>query len=154
MGTVFIPIPSLPSLSLPPSFHCVLGVSHSGDQEHRNRIVQTFKPTPENSSFRRPQSDMNVASGCPQFSRLSVLDDPSYTKDDVIYSKFIVDTCMITCSSVSVTLRNSTALHTLQKHVGRPKIADGPMPIDLPCEPITAVYYIPISGTTLCIVIV
>jgi TNF receptor-associated factor 2/TNF receptor-associated factor 3 len=33
------------------------------DQEHRKHIVQTFKPTPESSSFRRPTTDMNVASG-------------------------------------------------------------------------------------------
>jgi TNF receptor-associated factor 2/TNF receptor-associated factor 3 len=65
------------------------------DQEHRKHIVQTFKPTPESSSFRRPQSDMNIASGCPQFSKLSVLDDESYTKDDVIYLKCIVDTSRI-----------------------------------------------------------
>ncbi|CAI8032497.1 TNF receptor-associated factor 2, partial [Geodia barretti] len=35
------------------------------DQDHRKHIVQTFKPTPESSSFKRPTSDMNVASGCP-----------------------------------------------------------------------------------------
>ena len=34
-------------------------------------------------------------SGCPQFSKLSVLDDESYTKDDVIYLKCIVDTSRI-----------------------------------------------------------
>ena len=33
------------------------------DQEHRKHIVQTFKPTPESSSFKRPTTDMNVASG-------------------------------------------------------------------------------------------
>ena len=34
---------------------------------------------------------MNVASGCPEFAKLSVLDDPSYVKDDVMYIKAIVD---------------------------------------------------------------
>lgn len=65
------------------------------DQEHRKHIVQTFKPTPESSSFRRPTTDMNVASGCPQFSKLSVLDDASYVKDDVLYLKCIIDTSRI-----------------------------------------------------------
>ncbi len=65
------------------------------DQNHRKHIVQTFKPTPESNSFQRPVSDMNVASGCPQFAKLSVLDDPSYVKDDVLFVKCIVDTTRI-----------------------------------------------------------
>ena len=62
------------------------------DQNHRKHIVQTFKPTPESSSFQRPVSDMNVASGCPQFCKLSYLDDENYTKDDVLFIKCTVDT--------------------------------------------------------------
>ena len=65
------------------------------DQNHRKHIVQTFKPTPESSSFQRPVSDMNVASGCPQFCKLSYLDDENYTKDDVLFIKCIVDTSRI-----------------------------------------------------------
>ena len=65
------------------------------DQNHRKHIVQTFKPTPESSSFQRPTSDMNVASGCPQFAKLSVLDDDAYVKDDVLFVKCIVDTTRI-----------------------------------------------------------
>ena len=62
------------------------------DQNHRKHIVQTFKPTQESSSFQRPRSDMNVASGCPQFSELNVLDDENYVKDDVLFIKCITDT--------------------------------------------------------------
>ena len=65
------------------------------DQNHRKHIVQTFKPIPESSSFRRPQMDMNVASGCPQFASLSVLHNDDYVKDDVLYIKCIVDTSRI-----------------------------------------------------------
>ena len=65
------------------------------DQKQRRHIVQTFKPTPESSSFQRPVSDMNVASGCPQFCKLSYLDDESYTKDDALFIKCIVDTSRI-----------------------------------------------------------
>ena len=65
------------------------------DQNHRKHLVQTFKPTPESSSFQRPISDMNVASGCPQFCKLSFLDDDNYTKDDVLFIKCIVDTSRI-----------------------------------------------------------
>ena len=67
------------------------------DQEHRKHIVQTFQPTPESSSFQRPTADMNVASGCPQFVKLSMLDDANckYINEDVIYLKCIVDTSEI-----------------------------------------------------------
>ncbi len=58
-------------------------------------MVQTFRPSHESTSFKRPEADMNVASGCPKFAKLSVLDDPSYVKDDVMYVKCIVDTSKI-----------------------------------------------------------
>ena len=38
------------------------------DQNLRQLIVQTFKPTPDSNSFQKPKSDMNIASGCPQFT--------------------------------------------------------------------------------------
>ena len=65
------------------------------DQEQKKHLVQTFKPNLQSSSFQRPKSDMNVASGCPEFAKLSVLDDPSYVKDDVMFIKAIVDTSKI-----------------------------------------------------------
>ena len=68
------------------------------DQSLRKHLVQTFKPTPESSSFQRPISDMNVASGFPQFCKLSILDDENYTKDDVLFIKCIIDTSIF-CSS-------------------------------------------------------
>ena len=66
------------------------------DQNLRQHIVQTFKPSPESSSFQKPRSDMNVASGCPQFAKLSVLEEGNYIKDDVMFLKCIVDTAKIT----------------------------------------------------------
>lgn len=65
------------------------------DQNHRKHIVQTFKPTAESNSFQRPVTDMNVASGCPQFAKLTALEDANYVKDDVIFIKCIVDTSRI-----------------------------------------------------------
>ncbi len=65
------------------------------DQNHRKHVVQTFKPSAESSSFQQPTTDMNVASGCPQFAKLSALDDTSYVKVDVMYIKCIVDTSKI-----------------------------------------------------------
>ena len=65
------------------------------DQNLRQHIVQTFKPSPESSSFQKPRSDMNVASGCPQFAKLSVLEEGNYVKDDVMFLKCIIDTSKI-----------------------------------------------------------
>ena len=65
------------------------------DQDRKKDLVQTFKPNAQSSSFQRPKTDMNVASGCPEFADLSVLDNTSYVKDDVMYIKAIVDTSRI-----------------------------------------------------------
>ena len=62
------------------------------NQDHKKHLVQTFKPNAQSSSFQRPIADMNVASGCPEFADLSILDNTSYVKDDVMYIKVIVDT--------------------------------------------------------------
>ena len=60
------------------------------DQSSRKKhIVQCFKPEPTSSSFWRPQSDMNVASGCPKFASLSVLLDSDFVKDDTIFCNVI-----------------------------------------------------------------
>ena len=65
------------------------------DQDHMKHLVQTFKPDAQSSSFQKPKTDMNVASGCPEFADLAVLDNTSYVKDDVMYIKAIVDTSKI-----------------------------------------------------------
>lgn len=62
------------------------------DQTHHENIVRTFRPEPESSSFRRPQTEMNVASGFPKFANLSVFDDPTYVRDDTMFVKCEVDT--------------------------------------------------------------
>ena len=61
------------------------------DQDRKKDIKQTFKPNGQYSSFSRPKTDMNVSSGSPVFTDLSLLDDTSYVKDDVMYIKAIVD---------------------------------------------------------------
>jgi len=65
------------------------------DQDHKKHLVRTFKPDAQSSSFKRPVSDMNVASGCPEFADLTILYNPSYVKEDVMYIKAIVDTSKI-----------------------------------------------------------
>ena len=66
------------------------------DQDQKQDIAKWFKPDPVeyNALFQRPSphSEMNVAFGCPKFATLSVLDNPSYVKDDTMILKCIVET--------------------------------------------------------------
>ena len=61
------------------------------DQDKQKDIVQSFRPEPTSSSFQRPRNEMNVASGCPLFAPLSVLNSSSYVKDDTLFMKCKVD---------------------------------------------------------------
>ena len=61
------------------------------DQDRQKDIVQSFHPDPSSSSFQRPCNEMNIASGCPQFAPLSVLESPSYIKDDTLFMKCVID---------------------------------------------------------------
>ena len=61
------------------------------DQDRQKDIFQSFRPDPSSSSFQRPINEMNVASGCPKFAPLSILDNPSYVKDDTMFLKYQVD---------------------------------------------------------------
>ena len=58
----------------------------------RRNLSDTFKPDPSSSSFRKPLSEMNVASGCPLFARHSQLETSPFLKDDCIFIKLAVDT--------------------------------------------------------------
>ena len=52
-------------------------------------VIETFRPDPASSSFQRPQSEMNVASGCPLFLPLTSLRG-SYCRDDTVFFKVAV----------------------------------------------------------------
>ena len=61
------------------------------DQDRQRDLLQTFRPEPSSASFQRPRMEMNVASGCPTFAPLSVLDNSSYVKEDTMFLKCIID---------------------------------------------------------------
>lgn len=56
-------------------------------------MVDAFEPDGNSSSFKRPMSDMNIATGCPLFMPLTFLDLPkrNYVKDDCMFVKVIID---------------------------------------------------------------
>ncbi|ELV12939.1 TNF receptor-associated factor 5 [Tupaia chinensis] len=59
----------------------------------RNHIVETFRADPNSSSFKRPDGEMNIASGCPRFVAHSTLENAKNTfiKDDTLFLKVAVD---------------------------------------------------------------
>ena len=68
------------------------------DQDQQKHIAKCFKPDLSDAesmaSFQRPSphSEMNIPFGCPKFAPLSVLDKPSYIKDETMILKCIINT--------------------------------------------------------------
>ncbi|XP_026568130.1 TNF receptor-associated factor 2 [Pseudonaja textilis] len=62
------------------------------DQNNREHIIDAFRPDVASSSFQRPISDMNIASGCPLFCPIAKMESKnSYVQEDTIFIKAIVD---------------------------------------------------------------
>ena len=61
------------------------------DQGNGDHMIDAFHSDPHSSSFQRPKSDMNIASGSPLFMPLDSLNNRQYIKDDVMFIKIIVD---------------------------------------------------------------
>uniref|UniRef100_A0A3B3Q7I9 TNF receptor-associated factor n=1 Tax=Paramormyrops kingsleyae TaxID=1676925 RepID=A0A3B3Q7I9_9TELE len=64
------------------------------DQNHKEHMIDAFRPDLSSSSFQRPVTEMNLASGCPSFCPLGKLRSPrhGYCKDDTLFIKCVVDT--------------------------------------------------------------
>ena len=58
-------------------------------------IVDTFQPDPMSSSFRKPKSDMNIASGCPRFISHTELERGGFIVEDTIFIRCHIDTSTI-----------------------------------------------------------
>ncbi|XP_023556966.1 TNF receptor-associated factor 5 isoform X2 [Octodon degus] len=59
----------------------------------KNHIMETFKADPNSSSFKKPDGEMNIASGCPRFVAHSTLESAknTYIRDDTLFLKVAVD---------------------------------------------------------------
>ncbi|XP_069787319.1 TNF receptor-associated factor 5-like isoform X2 [Narcine bancroftii] len=60
----------------------------------KHHIVELFKADASSTSFKRPVSEMNIASGCPRFVSHTALESGKtgiFIKDDTIFIKVIVD---------------------------------------------------------------
>ena len=61
--------------------------------ETKEHVVDAFRPDPNSSSFKRPISEMNIASGLPVFCPLGKLmsTDHEFIKDNTMFIKIAVD---------------------------------------------------------------
>ena len=58
------------------------------DQVSSSHLIEAFRSDPSSSSFRRPTTDMNIASGCPMFMPQSALaGNNPYVRDDTMFLK-------------------------------------------------------------------
>ena len=62
------------------------------DQGGSADVTDSFRPDPNSSSFKKPTSDMNIASGCPTFISHRTLRTRGYARDDTLFIKVTVDT--------------------------------------------------------------
>lgn len=62
------------------------------EQSGKEHVVDAFRPDPTSSSFKRPSTEMNIASGCPLFMSLSMFDSAShaFVKDNTAFVKIVV----------------------------------------------------------------
>ena len=64
------------------------------DQTSNQRhIIDSFRPDIRSSSFQRPRSEMNIASGVPKFVSLAMIQQEGnpYVRDDTMFIKVMVD---------------------------------------------------------------
>ena len=62
------------------------------DQDRFRHAYHAFRPDPQSPSFKRPTSDMNIASGCRTFLSHRELRQGGYVQEDTIFVKIMVDT--------------------------------------------------------------
>ncbi|CAF5179132.1 unnamed protein product [Rotaria magnacalcarata] len=59
----------------------------------QRHIIDSFRPDIKSSSFKRPRTDMNIASGIPKFCTLEMIQQEGnpYVRDDTMFIKILVD---------------------------------------------------------------
>lgn len=61
------------------------------DQSGIRDVFDGFRPDPNCASFKRPTSDINVASGCPTFISQAEFREGGFVQDDTLFIKVTVD---------------------------------------------------------------
>ncbi len=60
------------------------------NQTGNRDIIDTFQPDPMSSSFQKPKSDMNIASGCPRFVSHTELKSGGFLVNDMVTIEFSI----------------------------------------------------------------
>ena len=77
---------------LPWPFHQKVTLTLLDQSPGKRHISDTFMPDPSSSSFQRPSSEMNIASGCPRFISIDTLRTANgYVKDNTIFLRVAID---------------------------------------------------------------
>jgi len=61
------------------------------DQDRIRDACDAFRPDPHSTSFKRPTSDMNIASGCPTLISQTELRQGGFIRNDTMFVKITVD---------------------------------------------------------------
>ncbi|XP_064401053.1 TNF receptor-associated factor 1-like [Halichondria panicea] len=61
------------------------------NQTGNRDIIDTFQPDPTRSSFQKPRSDMNIASGCPRFVSHTELKSGGFIVEDTVFIKCSIE---------------------------------------------------------------
>ena len=61
------------------------------DQDNEEHVIDSFRPDPNSSSFQKPRRESNIASGCPLFCPLSLLERRAFIREDTMFVKVVVD---------------------------------------------------------------
>ena len=75
-------------------FNYKVSITLVNQDKQEESFTRSFQST-NTEHFQRPQSSMNVGSGFPKFTYLSVLHDNKYVKDDTMFIKAEVERCAL-----------------------------------------------------------
>jgi hypothetical protein len=62
------------------------------NQGNGRDIIVNFMPDPMSTSFRKPKSDMNIASGCPRFVSHEALNSGGFIVEDTVFIECVIHT--------------------------------------------------------------
>lgn len=84
----------------------------------RKHIIDSFRPDTKSSSFQRPSSDMNTASGIPKFVPLPLIqqDNSPYIQNDSMLIRVMVDFNDMPKNILSYSLQLNPGLPTNVQH--------------------------------------
>jgi len=72
-------------------FQQVVRLALRSQNPSKSDIRHCFKPDGYSSSFTRPRSDMNIASGCPKFAPVTILNNDDFVRDDTMFLQCDID---------------------------------------------------------------